>query len=143
MANDWSLATMESCTGGYLVNSITEGPDSSRYFKGGVVAYSRTVLLEHSIPEAILQQHGIVSQACATAMAQTIRERLGADFGLGLTGVPGPSESEGKPFGLAYVSIVGAAKTSTFELRVPPRRITVKRRVSNAALIELCKCLTT
>jgi nicotinamide-nucleotide amidase len=142
-AQGWTLATMESCTGGYLANSITEVVDCAGYFKGGVVAYNRDMLITLGVPEAVLQQHGIVSQACATAMAQTIRDRLGADFGLGLTGVPGPVEWEGKPVGSAYVAIAGAKKVSTFEMRVPPRRITIKRRVSNAALIELRKCLTT
>jgi nicotinamide-nucleotide amidase len=142
-AKGWTLATMESCTGGYLANSITEVVDCAGYFKGGVVAYNLEMLIALGVPEAVLRQHGLVSQACATAMAQTIRDRLGADFGIGLTGVPGPSEWEGKPVGSAYVAIAGAKQVSTFEMRVPPRRITIKRRVSNAALIELRKCLTT
>ena len=140
-AKGLTLATMESCTGGYLANSITEVADCDRYFKGGVVAYSREMLIALGVPETVLQQHGIVSEACATAMARTIRDRLGADFGIGLTGVPGPSEWEGKPVGLAYVAIVGPQEVRTFDMRVPPRRITIKRRMSNAALIELRKCL--
>ena len=45
-----TLATMENCTGGYLVNSITEVPDSAAYFKGGVVAYSQEMHVAHGVP---------------------------------------------------------------------------------------------
>jgi nicotinamide-nucleotide amidase len=132
---------MENCTGGYLVNSITEVPDSATYFKGGVVAYSQETHLANGVPLEIMQQHGTVSQASATAMAQAIRTQLGADFGIGVTGVPGPLAVEGKPVGLAYFSIASASTVHEQEIRVPPRRITMKRRVSNTALIELCKLL--
>ncbi len=138
----WTLATMESCTGGYLANRITEVPDSPSYYKGGVVAYNRDMAVVNGVPAGIIQQHGNVSQETATAMAQAVREQLGADFGIGLTGVPGPSELEGKPLGLAYLAIASATEVKELELRVPPRRITVKRRVSNTALIELYKLLS-
>jgi nicotinamide-nucleotide amidase len=88
-----------------------------------------------------MQQHGAVSQESATAMAQAIRAQFGADFGIGVTGVPGPLAVEGKPVGLAYFSIATASTVHAQEMRVPPRRITMKRRVSNTALIELCKLL--
>jgi nicotinamide mononucleotide (NMN) deamidase PncC len=75
-------------------------------------------------------------------MGRAIRERLGADFGIGLTGVPGPAALEGKPMGLAYLAMVNNTEVKEWQVRVPPRRITIKRRVSNNALIELCKLLT-
>jgi nicotinamide-nucleotide amidase len=91
----------------------------------------------------VLRRHGVVSQESATAMARAIREQLGADVGIGLTGVPGPSAVEGKPAGLAYLAIAGTRGVLTEQqIRVPPRRVTVKRRVSNTALIELCKLLS-
>jgi nicotinamide-nucleotide amidase len=97
--------------------------------------------LANGVPLKIIRQHGTVSQASATAMAQAIRAQLGADFGIGVTGVPGPLAVEGKPVGLAYFSIASASTVHEQEIRVPPRRITMKRRVSNTALIELCKLL--
>jgi nicotinamide-nucleotide amidase len=136
-----TLASMESCTGGYLVNSITEVPESAAYFKGGVVAYSQAVHLAHGVPASVLQQYGVVSQESATAMARAIRAHLGADLGIGVTGVPGPVAVEGKPVGLAYLAIASASAVHAQEIRVPPRRVTIKRRVSNTALIELCKLL--
>lgn len=140
-ARGLTLATMECCTGGYLVNSITDVPDSAGYFKGGVVAYSPETPMTHSISADMLQRHGMVSQESATAMAQAIRKQLGADFGIGLAGALGPSAGADQPMGLAYLAIASASKVKEQEIRVPPRRITIKRRVSNLALIELCKLL--
>ena len=132
-----TLATMESSTGGYLANTITDVPDSTVYFKGGVVAYSDAAKTAYGVPAETIRQHGGVSQETATAMARTIAQTMGADFGIGITGVAGPWEQEGKPVGLMYVAIAGPAGEQELQLRVPPRRITIKQRVSNTALIEL------
>lgn len=140
-ARGQTLATMESGTGGYLANSITESPDSTEYFKGGVVVSNPAMFLAYGFPAEVLQQHGTVSQESAVAMAQTVRTQLGADIGLAITGVPGPHAMAGKPIGLAYFAIASASALHTEEMHVAPRRITMKRRVSNAALIALSKLL--
>ena len=138
-----TLATMESCTGGYLANSITENTDSSDYFKGGVVAYTNQMKIANGVPPETIEKHGAVSQQTATAMAHAIRQCMGADFGIGITGVAGPGELEGKPVGLAYLSIARGDTVQEMELRLPPRRVVIKRRLSNQALIELRKMVTT
>ena len=132
-----TLATMESCTGGYLANSITEVPDSEEYYKGGVVAYNDQIKIANGVPAEIIEKHGTVSQETATAMARAIRERMGTDLGIGITGVAGPEELEGKPVGLAYLAIASGSQVKEMELRVPPRRVVIKRRLSNQALIQL------
>lgn len=137
-----TLATMESCTGGYLANSITDVPESAEYFKGGIVAYPDAMKTVNGVPPETIEKHGGVSQATATAMAKAVRESLDADFGIGISGVLGPTEAEGKPVGLAYVAIVGAEAVREFELKVPPRRVVIKRRLANQALIELRKMVT-
>src|SRR5262249_21131460 len=136
-----TVATMESGTGGYLANSITDVADSAAYFKGGVVASSPTMFLTYGVPPDVLQQCGTVSRKSAIAMARAIRAQFDATFGIGVTGVPGPGKIEGKPAGLAYFAIACAETVHAQEMRVSPRRITLKRRVSNAALIELSKLL--
>ena len=136
-----TLATMESCTGGYLANSITEVPDSGEYFKGGVVAYTDQMKIANGVPAETIEKHGTVSQPTATAMARAIRERMGADLGIGITGVAGPEELEGKPVGLAYLAIASESQVKEMELRVPPRRTVIKRRLSNQALIQLRKMI--
>ena len=136
-----TLATMESCTGGYLANSITEAAGSSDYFKGGVVAYSDQFKIANGVPTETIEKHGTVSQETATAMARAARENLDADFGVGITGVAGPAEHEGKPVGLGYLSIVSADQIREMEVRLPPRRAVIKRRLANQALIELRKLI--
>ncbi len=132
-----SVAVIEMCTGGALANSITDAPDSLTYFKGGTVAYDGAALQAYGVPADILDQHGVVSQQSANAMAEIVRRNLSADLGVAVTGVPGPGEFEGKPLGLAYICVTNGKITRELEMRLPPRRVTIKRRVPNQALIEL------
>lgn len=136
-----TLATMESCTGGYLANSVTEAQNSSNFFKGGLVAYGDGAMVAQGVPAGTIQKFGVVSRETAAAMARSVRERLGADFGIGIAGVAGPSELEGKPVGLVYLCIAGPNGTKDLELRLPPRRVVIKRRAANQALIELLKLI--
>jgi nicotinamide-nucleotide amidase len=136
-----TLATMERGTGGYLANTLTDMADSEAYFKGGIVVAHPTPEFTDGLPPDVLHQDGTVSQASAIAMAQAVRAQFKTTFGLGVTGVPGPGERAGQPVGLAYFAIASAETIHTQEMRVAPRRMTLKRRVSNAALIELSKLL--
>ena len=136
-----SLATMESVTGGLLANSISEVPESSSYFKGGVVAFSKESMLAHGVPPDILEKFGEASQETANAMAVAARENGGADFGIGIAGVLGPAEQEGKPPGQIYIAIAADQELQEFQLRVPPRRLVIKRRAANTALTELRKMI--
>jgi nicotinamide-nucleotide amidase len=98
---------MESLTGGLLSSIITDVPNSSRYFIGGVTAYSNKLKEQMGVPHEVIEQYGAVSEETARAMAHAIRERLGADFGLGITGVAGADGQEDKPVGTAYIAIEG------------------------------------
>ena len=137
-----TLASIESGTGGFLANSITEVPNSASYYRGGIVATNREMLLAAGVPRAALDQHGLVSQPTATALAQTVREKLGADYGIGIAGVLGPEEQEGQPPGQIYITIAGAkGQLKEVEMRTPRRRLVIKRRASNTALTELRKLI--
>ena len=137
MEKGLSVAVMEMCTGGALANSITDNPNSISYFKGGNVAYDGAALRSCGVPGEVMEKHGVVSQETANAMAETVRRNLNADVGIAVTGVPGPGEFEGKPLGLAYICVSNGEKIRGMEMRLPPRRVTIKRRVPNQALIEL------
>ena len=137
LAKGLSLAVIEMGTGGALTNSITDVPDSLTYFKGSSVAYDGAALKASGVPAEVMDKHGVVSQETANAMAETVRRNLNADLGIAVTGVPGPGEFEGKPLGLAYICVTNGEKTREMEMRLPPRRVTIKRRVPNQALIEL------
>ena len=137
MEKGLSVAVMEMCTGGALANSITDNPNSISYFKGGNVAYDGAALRSCGVPGEVMEEHGVVSQETANAMAETVRRNFNADVGIAVTGVPGPGEFEGKPLGLAYICVSNGEKIRGMEMRLPPRRVTIKRRVPNQALIEL------
>jgi nicotinamide-nucleotide amidase len=104
-----TLAVMESFTGGLLSSLITDVPGSSRYFRGGLVAYSRAVALEMGLPTELVEEAGLVSEETALVMAQLARQRLGADYGIGITGVAGPEPFEQKPAGTLALAIAGPA----------------------------------
>ena len=136
-----TLATLESCSGGFLANSITDMPGSSDYYKGGVVAATKEMLLANGVPAHTIDRHGTVSRETALAMAQAARANWGADYGIGITGVIGPEAVEEQPVGQVYVAIAGLAGQRELEFRTPPRRIVIKRRVANTALTELRKLI--
>jgi len=76
-------------------------------------------------------------------MARAIRDRLGADIGIGVTGVAGPAEVEGKPAGTVHVAIATPQGERHYPVRLPPRREVVRQRTVSTALIELARLLRT
>jgi nicotinamide-nucleotide amidase len=107
LSRNQSLAVMESITGGLLSSTITDVPKSSQHFIGGVAAYSAKLKEQMGVPHQIMEQYGTISEEMARAMAHAIRERLGADYGLGVTGVAGPDQQEGKPAGTIHIAVEG------------------------------------
>ncbi len=104
-----TVATAESCTGGWLGQRITAIPGSSTWYPGGVVCYSNP-LKERlvGVPREVLAEHGAVSRQVAHALATGARERVGATYGLGITGVAGPGGgSEDKPVGTVHLALAG------------------------------------
>ncbi len=102
-----TLAVMESFTGGLLSNTITNVAGSSTYFIGGLVAYSTELKIQMGVPREVVEQYGAASEETARAMAHAVRERLGADFGLGITGATEPDMQEGKPASAVHIAIEG------------------------------------
>ena len=110
-----TLSVAESCTGGGLGQLITAVPGSSSYFWGGVISYDNRIkqgLL--GVDAQVLNRCGAVSPEVAAAMADGVRDRLGTDWGLSITGVAGPGGgSPEKPVGLVYIGLSSAAGTWT------------------------------
>lgn len=136
-----SLAVMESCTGGYLANAITDVPGSSAYFKGGLVAYTREVKAAWGVELALMDQHGLVSPEVASAMARAARERLGVEVGVGITGVAGPEELEGKPAGTIHMAVDDRGQLRVSSSVYPRGRLDVKRVATLRALNLLRRSL--
>jgi nicotinamide-nucleotide amidase len=102
-----TLAVMESLTGGLLASTLTDVPDSSNYFIGSLVTFSTELKVQLGVPREIVEHYGVISEQTARAMAHAARERLGADYGLGITGVAGPDRQEDKPVGTVHIAIEG------------------------------------
>ena len=142
VARGMTLATMESVSGGFLANSITEAPDSSQWYRGGSVAYTSDAMIAAGVGADVLSDYGVVSQQTANAMALAAQYSNAADFGIGVTGVLGPQELEGHRPGTIHIAIAHGEDVQEFPLRTPPRRLVIKRRSCNTALTELRKLIT-
>jgi nicotinamide-nucleotide amidase len=103
-ATGQTVATAESCTGGWIAKTITDIPGSSAVFSYGVVAYADAVkqsLL--GVSEATLENYGAVSEAVVREMATGVLERSGAQIGVAVSGIAGPDGgSEDKPVGTVW-----------------------------------------
>jgi nicotinamide-nucleotide amidase len=115
-----SVATAESCTGGYLSHMITSVPGSSDYYLGSIISYSNKIKTkELFVSDDILKEHGAVSEACVLQMATAIKEKFGSTYGIATSGVAGPGGgSVEKPVGTVWVAIAGphGAKATAFSM---------------------------
>jgi nicotinamide-nucleotide amidase len=133
-----TLATMESCTGGLLADSITNVSGSSKYYKGGVVSYTNDAKIASGVPTDLISKYGAISQEVAKAMAEAIRLTLNADIGVGITGVAGPNPMEGKAPGTVYIGISKQTSNESYYHRFPSSsRSLVKNRATVMALLQL------
>ena len=133
-----TAASAESLTGGRLAALLTEIPGSSEVFRGGVVAYATDVKIAVlDVPEAVVEQHGVVSAECARAMARGVRRLTGATYGVSTTGVAGPDEQEGKPVGTVYVGVAGPDGDSAVALELVGDRATIQDRTCREAVLAL------
>jgi nicotinamide-nucleotide amidase len=139
----FTLAVMESCTGGLLSDEITNVPGSSGYFRGGIVSYATEVKELMGVDSAIIETHGVVSDETAAAMAAAARERLGADIGIGITGVAGPEPQDGKPVGEVHIAVDGgeSVPSQLLTFTFAQGREQIKRRAVTQATMLLRRAL--
>ncbi len=137
-----TVATMESCSGGLLADALTSVSGSSEYFKGGIVSYTNELKIASGVPSELIERHGAVSEQVAEAMARAVRNRLGADLGVGITGVAGPNPLEDKPTGTVYIGLAHPGGSAAKYYRFPANnRTLVKRRAVTSALLDLRSAL--
>ena len=113
----WRIAAAESCTGGLLLGRLTDVPGSSAYVIGGVVAYANAVKARAlGVPAELIERHGAVSEPVGAAMARGVRDALGADIGVAITGIAGPGGgSPEKPVGTVVIAVDGVrSRARTF-----------------------------
>lgn len=103
-----TVATAESCTGGYIAHLITSIPGSSAYFKGSVVSYSNEIKISIlGVNPGTLEEYGAVSRETVTEMAQGVLKKLNSDCAVAVSGIAGPDGgSEDKPVGTVWIAVI-------------------------------------
>lgn len=136
LKNKKTVATAESCTGGYIAHLITGIPGSSGYFEGSVISYSNRIKTDLlGVSPEILEKQGAVSREVVTAMAEGARARLKTDYSLAVSGIAGPDGgTEEKPVGTVWLALAGQKGTETRLFHFGEHRGRNIRRSALAAL---------
>lgn len=131
-----TLAVAESCTGGLVAERLTSISGSSRYFLGGAVVYSNELKTKFAdVPAELIEKHGAVSEEVARALAEGIRKRCGATYGVGITGIAGPTGgSSEKPVGLVFHALSWESGTDVVRRIFPGDRKHIRWYASQTAL---------
>ncbi len=139
-----TIATAESCTGGFVASRITNVPHSSETFRYGWVTYANEAkITELGVSPVLLEKHGAVSAEVARAMAEGALHRAGADLAVAVTGIAGPTGgTPDKPIGLVYFALAGKGReTTTLQRNLASARETFKYMASQIALDLLRRAL--
>lgn len=137
-----TVAAAESLTGGLLGSLLSETPGSSDTFRGAVVAYATALKTDLvGVPATLLAERGPVDEDVASGMAEGVRRRLGASYGVALTGVAGPDPQGGQPPGTVVLAVASDAGTQVTRIRLPGGRAQVRRLAAAAALDALRRAL--
>ena len=134
-AGGQTVAVAESLTGGLVAAALTDVPGSSAAFRGGVVAYATELKADLlGVDAVMLRRHGAVYPAVAAAMAEGVRARLGATYGVATTGVAGPDPSDGQPVGTAHIAVSVADDTVVRTIALTGDRHEIRRLTVEHAL---------
>jgi len=137
-----TVGTAESLTGGLVAATLTTVPGASAVFRGGIVAYAadlKAALL--AVPSDLLDRVGTVHPDVALAMAGGARERLGADVGLGTTGVAGPDPADGWPVGTVHIAVSTPARAAQASLTIDGTRAGIRHATVDHVLELLVRTL--
>ena len=131
-----TIATAESCTGGILSGLLTQYSGSSRYFALGIITYSnQTKAKMLKIPALTIAKNGAVSKNIASLMAKNIRLIAKTDFGIGITGIAGPTGAKpGKPIGTVFIAVNSKNKTISKKFIFQGNRASIRRQSALKAL---------
>jgi nicotinamide-nucleotide amidase len=129
-----TVAVAESVTGGLLCAALTATPGASDTVRGGLVVYATDLKSALAgVSEALLAERGPVDPAVALALAHGARTRLGATFGVGVTGVAGPDRQDGKAVGTVFAAVAGPHGEVVHEHLLAGGRAEIR-----AAAVQVC-----
>jgi nicotinamide-nucleotide amidase len=111
-ANNQTVATAESCTGGYIGHLLSKHAGSSQFYTGGIISYDNRIKTEFlDVSKDILHTVGAVSKEAVEQMAIAVREKMNTDYGVSVSGIMGPSgQTEEKPLGMVWIGVANKEK---------------------------------
>jgi len=132
------LALAESCTGGYVSHRITSVPGSSDYFNAAIVPYQNDLKIEHlGVRKETIEKYGAVSEETVIEMAQNVKKKFNADYGLASSGIAGPGGgTPEKPVGLIWIACAWGDDVKTRQLNLTKDR-KINIRITSVALLTL------
>ena len=125
---------MESGTDGALIHALNNSPKSSQYFKGGIIVPQNNLTGEWGIDADLISRYTFASIEVAGAMASKVRERFGADIGIGVATVM-------EPAGSTFIVINEGSVNHKYSRNVSGQYEQIKDRVATSVLFELRKIL--
>jgi nicotinamide-nucleotide amidase len=138
-----TISVAESCTGGLLMKRLTDPAGASAWAEAGVVSYSNDAKAAFlDVDPVLIATHGAVSEAVAVAMLEGIRARTGADAGISITGVAGPSGgTPEKPVGTVWIGVMLGSGQKVRRHLLPGTRSEIRERAVQAALAAMLALL--
>lgn len=144
---EFTVSTMESCTGGLLASTITDVSGASEIFSGGYVTYSNGAKVKIGVPEAVIDRYGVYSKETAETMARVCRNSYGTLIGIGITGTLGRKDpnNEGSVSGEAYYCIAIGNDPHSYKVKIDEHisdRKEMKKAIVSDILGRLDELLT-
>jgi nicotinamide-nucleotide amidase len=116
-----TVATAESCTGGYIGHLLSKHAGSSQFYTGGIISYDNRIKTEFlDVPTPTLLTVGAVSQEAVEQMAKAVRAKMNTDYAVSVSGIMGPSgQTDEKPLGMVWIGVASKEKvySKVFYLR--------------------------
>ena len=143
IARGETFSAAESCTGGLIAKRITDIPGSSAVFRGGVTVYTNDVKMYLGVKRETLEKFSAVSRETAVELADCVREKLGATYGLSVTGVAGPDSDGLHAVGTVFVGLSTAERTYVRALQLGEKsdRSRIRTLSANHAFDMLRRCI--
>ncbi len=135
-AEKLSLSVAESCTAGLISHKITDIPGSSRYFRGGIIAYTDQIKINLlKVPREIIQRYGAVSAQTVRHMALNVAALFDTQCAIAVSGIAGPDGgTPTKPVGLVWISVLSPGGIFTHEYNFKGDRVRIKHQAACTAL---------
>jgi nicotinamide-nucleotide amidase len=148
LARGWKLALAESCTGGLVCATLTELSGSSEWFERGYITYSNQAKTEClGVPAELIASYGAVSEPVARSMAQGAQRNAGANIGVSITGIAGPTGGTAKKpvgtvcFGWTIQNAAGENVTTCQTKLLSGDRQAIRQQAAEYALAGLLQLL--